>query len=108
MSNLHMQPRAPIPAESLLDFEIRDLLIKEKNALVFTFVDIDKPFKQIDVFLEDKYPLLSQSVDEYELSDKHSLRVINIPALIKMKEEVDPIRDKDQRDIIALRNLGND
>ncbi|MDD7985714.1 hypothetical protein PQO01_12205 [Lentisphaera marina] len=108
MNDLSMQPRAPISPESLLNHEIRELLIKEKNAVVFTFIDIDNPFKQIDVFLEDLYDCLIETSDEYEITANEVLKVVDIRALIKMKEEVKPVRDKDQRDILELKRLINE
>lgn len=108
MNDLNMQPRAPIPPDSLLDEEIRELLIEQKNALVFTFIDVDNPFKQIDVFLNDINGLLVQTSENYKLSENETLKVVDVQTLIKMKEQVKPIRDKDQRDIMELKRLINE
>ncbi|EDM25213.1 hypothetical protein LNTAR_03254 [Lentisphaera araneosa HTCC2155] len=108
MKDLSMQSRAPIPPDSLLDHEIRQLLINEKNAIVFTFIDVNNPFKQIDIFLEDLYGRLIDSSDEFDITANETLKVVDVKALIKMKEEVKPIRDKDQRDIIELKRLINE
>ena len=60
------------------------------------------------MFLEDLYDCLIETSDEYEITANEILKVVDIRALIKMKEEVKPIRDKDQRDILELKRLINE
>ena len=64
MKKLSLKPRVPIQPESILDPEKRKKMIEEKNALVFTFIDPDKPFRQIDMFLEEdkSYKQLSKYI----------------------------------------------
>ena len=51
LNQLKFIPRAPVPAETILNREFIDILIREKNALVFTFWCPGEPYKQIDMFL---------------------------------------------------------
>jgi hypothetical protein len=99
-------PRAPIPSETLLDPEKIKLLIREKNARVFTFTDKDKPWRQIDIFLTDDHAynhILSDTVTI--LIGGYKMLVVNKERLILMKQAVIPIREKDIHDIKELTRL---
>lgn len=101
-----MVPRVPIPAESILDPEIRNAIVKDKGALVFTFIDVKNPFKQLVFFLsEDKsYNALLADTDIINIDDMQ-IRLLSIDKLIEMKHAIIPIRDKDRRDIDELMRL---
>lgn len=51
MSELELQPRLPVSADSILDPEKMRVMCEEKNALVFTFIDPKMPTRQVDFFL---------------------------------------------------------
>src|SRR5208282_6924709 len=51
MDRLGLRPRVPIAAESLLDPAQVRRITEDKHALVFTFLDPDAPFRQVDIFL---------------------------------------------------------
>jgi len=106
MNKENMIPRAPIPAESILDPDIRLAIVEGKGALVFTFIDTKNPFKQVDFFLteENSYEQLIKDT-EVIMIDEMKIPVISIDKLIKMKYSVDPMRDKDKRDIAELERL---
>jgi len=103
---LGLKPRAPVPPESLLDEKMVEFFVREKKAIVFTFVDPDSPYRQIDVFLtKDKsYDSLKKSSVEAIVKNK-VVNIISIEKLIEMKEEISPPRDKDLIDIAALKRL---
>ncbi len=104
MKTLKMKPRVPERPESLLDKERIEFFIKEKNALVFTFIDPDIPFKQIDVFLtkENSYQSIISDTIEIKIMNK-TTRIVSIKKLIEMKESIEPIREKDKFDIVELK-----
>lgn len=106
MKNLKLVPRVPIPAEMLLDPEKVDMMIKEKNALVFTFIDIDFPVRQVDLFLKKShsYEILKNDADLFEIEGK-SFNAISKKKLIELKKSVVPPRKKDLWDIEVLENL---
>ncbi len=106
VKHLGLKPRAPVPPESLLDDKMVDLFVREKKAIVFTFIDPDSPYRQIDVFLtKDKsYESLKKHTVKAMAEDK-VVNIISIEKLIKMKEEVLPPRDKDLMDIAALKKI---
>ncbi len=105
MKSLELVPRAPVSADSLLDPEKRRLMIEEKNALVFTFIDTRIPFRQVDIFLgEEAFNSMEDDVEMIEI-DRHKIRVVSKKRLLQMKKEISPQRDKDVYDINALEKL---
>lgn len=107
MKKENMIPRAPIPAESILDKEIVQAIVDQKGAVVFTFIDPKNPFKQVNFFLtEDKsYETLIDETVKIKLEEEYSLHILTIDKLIEMKGAVDPPRDKDLRDIAELKRI---
>ncbi len=51
MEQLKLNPRVPVPPMTLLDPETVRQIVEEKHALVFTFVDFNRPTRQVDIFL---------------------------------------------------------
>ncbi len=82
LDELRLVPRAPIPADTILDAARVEELIREKNALVFTFWN------------------------PQELTIRgRTIRVASRRKLIEMKSRVRPIREKDLNDIKALTKI---
>jgi len=106
LKNIGMTPRAPIPAESLLDPDKRKIMAEEKDALVFTFIDIQNPYKQVDIFIgsDDLYSNLIKDAAAVKIQDA-MIDIISIANLIKMKEEMNSPREKDILDIHELQKL---
>src|ERR1700724_1696638 len=106
LSQLKFIPRAPVPPETILHRERIEMLIREKNALVFTFWCPGEPYKQIDMFLTRE-----NSFDDL-VADARKLTVCGqtVPVAsrlkpIEMKRRVKPIREKDLSDIRALQTI---
>ncbi len=108
MSELKLVPRVPIPAESILDKSVVKMMVEQKNALVFTFIDPKEPFRQVDLFLAPglTYGELINDV-ELKIINMRPQKVLTKEKLIELKQKVDPIRDKDVFDIKALQALIN-
>ncbi len=106
MKKLGMEPRAPVPAESILDPEKRKMMVNEKNALVFTFIDRKNPYRQVDVFITDhfSYEHLSGHVEKIVIGDL-PVNLISKEKLLEMKKAVTPPRDKDLFDIRVLEKI---
>jgi hypothetical protein len=106
MRKLRLNPRAPVPAESLLDPATRKMFVEEKNALVFTFVDPDNPFRQVDLFIADSLSY-NELKDDSELIDieNQPIRVLSRQKLLALKQAIDPPREKDLFDIRMLKKL---
>jgi hypothetical protein len=106
MTDLQLVPRAPVPAEIILDRDSISALIREKNALVFTFWSPQEPYRQIDLFLTRENSFDDLIADAYQLEIRaRVIRVASRRKLIEMKSRVRPVRDKDISDIRALTEL---
>jgi hypothetical protein len=101
---LKFVPRAPVPAETILNRERLETIIREKNALVFTFWSPGDPYKQIDMFLtrENSFDDLVSDARRLTVWGRTVL-VASRQKLIEMKRKVEPIRDQDLSDIQALQ-----
>jgi hypothetical protein len=106
MEKLSLTPRAPIPAETLLDKDKINQIIKEKNALVFTFIDINHPFRQVDIFLTEShsYENLLPNSDTIKIQH-HKIYVVSKKKLIELKKAIHPPRPKDLFDINELQKI---
>jgi hypothetical protein len=104
--DLHLVPRAPVPADTLLEPETLDRLVAEKNARVFTFWDPQSPYRQIDVFLtrDQAYSLLEDHTVAAKV-DGRTVRVLTVEKLLEMKNRIPAPRDKDRHDIEALKKV---
>lgn len=106
--SLSLVPRAPVSAEVLLDKSSREKIIKEKNALVFTFIDTNNPYRQIDVFLTEDHAF-EAFIDRADVFTIHGKKIptLSKEQLIELKSKVKPERDKDNFDILQLKKLMN-
>lgn len=106
MKKLGMVPRVPVSPEVLLNPEERMRMVKEKGALVFTFIHLEKPFQQVDVFLVENldFSKLQPKSNEMDI-DGLKTRVLSKHQLIELKKQIIPPRDKDLFDIAALEKL---
>ena len=103
LSQLKFVPRAPVPPETILHRERIEMLIREKNALVFTFWCPGEPHKQIDMFLTHENSFDGLVSDARMLTVRgRTVLVASRQKLIEMKRRVEPIRDQDLSDIQAL------
>ena len=104
MNRLGLKPRVPIPPEALLDPETVRMMVEEKQALVFSFIDPDRPFRHVDVFLRDdlSYESLIRDVEWMDMQG-FRVRVIDRKRLLAIKLAIQPARAKDAIDIDWLR-----
>ena len=104
MQRLGLKPRVPVDPMSLLDDKVLAHIIYEKQALVFSFVDPDRPTRHVDMFLRSDLNH-SALVDHFETLEFHgkSLKVVTKEKLLEIKLAIDPPRLKDQIDIEFLR-----
>ena len=106
MKHLKLIPRAPVPPDSLLDPVKREMMIEKKNALVFTFIDTENPYRQVDVFLAEEmsYDFLKDDVETVSINNCLT-KLVSKDMLLQMKKAVDPPRDKDLFDISMLEKM---
>lgn len=103
MKELGYKPRAPVKSEDFADAQKRQEWIKDKGALVFTWI-APKSYEQVDVFLHDTIPFDEAyqrrrvlSVSDFKIS------VISLEDLKKLKQ--DSGREKDFADLKQLSKV---
>ena len=106
MRNLGLQPRVPVPARDLMSREAVQRMVAEKGALVFSFVDFDRPLRHVDIFLQDNlsFEELSRGVRKIVIEDR-AIKIMGIGKLLETKRAITPLRDKDLIDIKELEKL---
>ena len=67
MQQLGLQPRVPVPVHDLMSREAVRRMIAEKGALVFSFVDFDRPLRHVDIFLQGNLSFGELSRDAREV-----------------------------------------
>lgn len=104
MQRLGLKPRVPVDPLSLLDDKVLAHILYEKQALVFSFVDPDRPTRHVDIFLRSNlnHSAMANHVETLEFHGK-SLKVVTKEKLLEIKLAIDPPRLKDQIDIEFLR-----
>lgn len=109
MKQQNLSPRVPVSPEELLNPDAVKMMVEEKNALVFTFIDLNNPIRHVDVFLRDdlSYDVLSRNSETIDLGER-SVKLVSRAKLLAIKEAIQPPRDKDQLDIAALRRMIRD
>ena len=106
MRNLGLQPRVPVPARDLMSREAVQRMVAEKGALVFSFVDFDRPLRHVDIFLQDNlsFEELSRGARKIVIEDR-AIKIMGIGKLLETKRAITPLRDKDLIDIKELEKL---
>ena len=106
LHDLQLVPRAPVPAEIILEPRRIRQLIHEKNAFVFTFWNPGEAYPQVDMFLtwENSFDDLATDAQTILVRGRRFL-VASRRKLIEMKSRVQPIREKDLNDIRALTQI---
>ena len=103
---LRLRPRVAVPARDLMSREAVQRMIAEKGALVFSFVDFDRPLRHVDIFLQDNLSFGELSRDARELViENRKIKIIGIAKLLEIKRAISPLRDKDLIDIKELERL---
>lgn len=106
MRNLGLQPRVPVPARDLMSREAVQRMVAEKGALVFSFVDFNRPLRHVDIFLQGNlsFEELSRGVRKIVVEDR-AIKIMGIGKLLETKRAITPLRDKDLIDIKQLEKL---
>ena len=106
MHKLGLQPRVPVPARDLMSREAVRRMIAEKGAMVFSFVDFDRPLRHVDIFLQGNlsFEELSRGARKVVIEDR-AIKIMGIDKLLETKRAITPLRDKDLIDIKELEKL---
>lgn len=103
---LGLQPRVPVPARDLMSREAVQRMVAEKGALVFSFVDFDRPLRHVDIFLQDNLSFEELHRDARKVViENRVIKIIGIAKLLEIKRAITPLRNKDLIDIQELEKL---
>jgi len=103
MDSLRLKPRVPVAPQALMDPAFVRMMIEEKHALVFSFLDPDQPIRHVDVFLKADLGYESLLPDSEWIDLKgYRVRIINRTRLLAIKRAIKPPRAKDALDIEFL------
>ena len=106
MHELGLQPRVPVPPRDLMSREAVQRMIAEKGALVFSFVDFDRPLRHVDIFLRDNLSFEELCRDAHKIViENRTIKIIGLAKLLEIKRAITPLRDKDLIDIKELEKL---
>jgi predicted nucleotidyltransferase len=101
-----LTPRVPLPPQILLNPEKVRQIVEEKNAVVFTFLDVNFPIWHVDVFLREDHSYSELSKDAVTVTiEGNGIKVASIRKLIDLKRRITPRRPKDVMDIEELSRL---
>ncbi|KKN39877.1 hypothetical protein LCGC14_0739090 [marine sediment metagenome] len=104
LKSLGYEPKTPNKAADLLDEEKRKMWIRDKNMLAFCFIDPKKPYKQVDIFIDN--PIDFEKADQAR-NDINAeglvLPLISLDNLIQLKEKSS--RKQDISDVEALKQI---
>jgi Nucleotidyltransferase of unknown function (DUF6036) len=104
MEKLGFSPRVPVDPHDLIAEEKRVEWIEKKGAVVFTFIDLKKPFRQIDVFLTNPMSFSEAYARRKIMAiGEITLSVACLDDLIAMKERAG--RPRDLEDASHLKRI---
>jgi len=104
MKELGFKPRVPVQSADLLNPELRNQWVKEKNMVVFTFYNPEHELEEIDIFIKELIPFNELEKELIWISFKGiSIPVVSINHLKKLKRL--SARPQDIADIEALETL---
>ncbi len=103
MATLGLKPRVSVNPQALLDPAFVCMMIEEKHAIVFSFLDPDHPIRHVDIFLtaDLAYETLLPDSEWVDLNG-YQVRIINRTKLLAIKRAIHPSRAKDALDIEFL------
>ena len=106
MQQLGLRARVPVPARDLMSSEAVRRMVAEKGALVFSFVDFDRPLRHVDIFLQGNLSFgeLSRGALKIVIENR-VIKIMGIGKLLETKRAITPLRDKDLIDIKELERL---
>jgi hypothetical protein len=107
VERLKLKPRVPVSLADLGDSDFVRSMVAEKGALVFSLADFDKPLRHLVIFLSPNlsFERLSDGAAQFDIGGVN-IRVVSRELLIKIKNEIKPLRQKDILDLQELEKLG--
>jgi len=106
VERLKLQPRVPVSLADIGDPEFVRSMVVEKGALVFSLADFDRPLRHLDIFLDPNlsFERLGEGASSFDIGGV-KIRVVSKQLLMKIKNEIKPLRPKDVLDLQELARL---
>lgn len=104
MEDVGYKPRVPVAAHQIISSEEREQWVRQKGTVVFTFVDSQRPYRNVDIFLTNPIDFEKAYARSRVLRIRDlSIRVASIDDLVTMKKGSG--RPRDLEDIAQLEKL---
>ena len=106
VERLKLQPRIPVSLADISNPNFVRSMVTEKGALVFSLTDLANPLRHLDIFISPalSFDRLSEGANWFEIGGT-KVRVASKELLIKIKNEIKPLRPKDLLDVQELSRL---
>ncbi len=106
INSLSLKPRVPVAPDFIASKANRELLVKEKNAVVFTYNHPTNPLFHLDIFMTQalSYEELIKDTVVIELEEE-KIKIVSIKKLLELKKLVKIERPKDIHDIMVLTKI---
>ena len=103
VETLNLRPRVPVSLADISDPDFVRSMVVEKGALVFSLTDVDRPLRQLDIFLHPalSFERLSKDAVWFDIGPT-KIRVVSKELLMTIKREIKPLRPKDVLDLEEL------
>ncbi len=107
MADMGYKPKVPVPAEAFADQGNREKWVREKNMRVFSFIQPNRPYELIDVFVKEPIPFSEMWREKENIRIENiEVPVVSIEHLLQLKQAAG--REQDLSDIDALQRLQED
>lgn len=104
MERLGYVPRVPVSPVELVSREKREEWIREKGAVVFTFLDPKNPLKHVDIFLSNPTDFAEAYAERQVIPvGQTAISAVSLETLITMKETAG--RPRDLEDVRHLKMI---
>ncbi len=104
MEEIGYKPKIPVDARQFTDGTKREEWKREKGMVVFSFFDPDRPYKIIDVMIEEQIKFATAYLRRIEVEARNTtIPVAAIEDLIRLKRIAD--REQDRLDIRELETI---
>lgn len=103
--SLGYTPKVPVKPEDFAKKEIREKWIKEKNMIVFSFIDLKRPHILIDIIIAGplKYKDVAKKIKIMISKNKRiKVPVVSINDLIKMKKIAGRLKDNNDIEMLKM------
>lgn len=103
--SLGYSPKVPVKPEDFAKEDMRKKWIKEKNMIVFSFIDLKKPHILIDIIIHAPftYEAIAKNIKTMISENKRiKVPVISVDDLIRMKKIANRLKDNNDIELLKM------